>query len=168
MMSNRSLHPILRLLQHGTGNVAAKMLCPTYSLAARPIYIALATERSRRRQSWSARGVPAFGLCRRNSSTLPGPAHGADKFTATAVAVTANGRKVNLSWKDGHESSCHVLWLRHNCECPDCLSSSGQKVISIEHDMATGRSRGITSANLGESEYLLPFRHGYGGMGLAF
>ena len=39
------------------------------------------------------------------------------------------GKKLRLSWADGHESSYHAVWLRHNCRCPTCTTSSNQKMV---------------------------------------
>ena len=39
------------------------------------------------------------------------------------------GKKLRLSWADGHESSYHAVWLRHNCRCPACTTSINQKTI---------------------------------------
>ena len=43
--------------------------------------------------------------------------------------VSPRGNKLAVCWSDGHESTFHVTWLRHNCQCPSCLSSSGQKLL---------------------------------------
>lgn len=41
--------------------------------------------------------------------------------------IAPDGRSISLS---SGESSYHVKWLRHNCQCPECLSTSGQKMVS--------------------------------------
>ena len=46
--------------------------------------------------------------------------------------MSQDGRKLSVAWKDGHKSNFHVAWLRHNCCCSKCVSSSGQKLVGAE------------------------------------
>ncbi|NES21549.1 MAG: DUF971 domain-containing protein [Symploca sp. SIO3E6] len=56
-------------------------------------------------------------------------------FRIASVATTNNG--INLTWKDGHESFYHNLWLRDSCRCPDCFQrdtlslNSGHDLLKI-------------------------------------
>ncbi len=40
-------------------------------------------------------------------------------FVIASVNSTDNG--VQITWKDGHESFYHNLWLRDTCHCPQCF-----------------------------------------------
>ena len=51
--------------------------------------------------------------------------------TATAslgYEVLSNGRKVKFTWANGETSSFHSVWLRHNCQCSDCISSNQKSI----------------------------------------
>ena len=56
-------------------------------------------------------------------------------FRIASVATTNNG--VNITWKDGHESFYHNLWLRDSCRCPECFQrdtlslNSGHDLLKI-------------------------------------
>ena len=41
-----------------------------------------------------------------------------------------NGRKVKFTWANGETAAFHAVWLRHNCQCPSCETSSNQKAIN--------------------------------------
>ena len=41
--------------------------------------------------------------------------------------ISSDGKKLNLS---DSNASFHAVWLRHNCNCKDCLTSSGQKSVT--------------------------------------
>ena len=41
-----------------------------------------------------------------------------------------NGRMMRFTWGDGETAAFHAVWLRHNCQCPGCLTSSNQKAIN--------------------------------------
>ncbi|MEM7426607.1 MAG: TauD/TfdA family dioxygenase [Pseudomonadota bacterium] len=49
-------------------------------------------------------------------------------------------RKLVLTWGDGHRSSFHPMWLRHQCECADCGTSldaiRGVRLHHIPDDIA--------------------------------
>ena len=33
-------------------------------------------------------------------------------------------------WSDGEQSTYHAVWLRHNCQCPECWDSiANQKLV---------------------------------------
>jgi len=42
-------------------------------------------------------------------------------------AVLDGGSKVLVKWANGEERVFHTCWLRDQCMCADCMSSSGQK-----------------------------------------
>ena len=49
------------------------------------------------------------------------------ELTSSLIGIQ-EGRKLRVSWADGRESSYHAVWLRHNCQCPNCTSSSNQRL----------------------------------------
>ncbi|XP_011402900.2 PREDICTED: gamma-butyrobetaine dioxygenase-like [Amphimedon queenslandica] len=52
------------------------------------------------------------------------------------VKLSADGKGLALfSGVTPEESHYHVKWLRHNCQCSQCLSSSGQKTVTADHLM---------------------------------
>ena len=65
----------------------------------------------------------------------------------TTASVIENGKKLLLA--SDEDASCqmtfHSSWLRHNCCCSLCLTSSGQKTIS--HDCLSGDLK-VSSANV--------------------
>jgi len=47
------------------------------------------------------------------------------------VSCAADGKKMKVTWDDGEESTFHAVWLRHNCQCSECVQhSSGQKLVT--------------------------------------
>ena len=34
-----------------------------------------------------------------------------------------------ITWANGETADFHAVWLRHNCQCPSCITSSNQKTI---------------------------------------
>ena len=68
----------------------------------------------------------------------PQPGRGRDgpaSQLAVGVEVTPCGKKLCVSWEgdDDRDPVFHGVWLRHNCQCPLCLSSSGQKTLDKVH-----------------------------------
>ena len=59
------------------------------------------------------------------------------------TSVSPDGKKLKITWDDGHKSTFDVVWLRHNCQCPSCCFSSGQKLVE-GRDLPSGMT--ITSA----------------------
>ncbi|NEP49473.1 MAG: DUF971 domain-containing protein, partial [Moorea sp. SIO3C2] len=51
-------------------------------------------------------------------------------FRIESVAVTNNG--VQVTWKDGHHSFYHNLWLRDACHCPECFQRDTLSLNSSE------------------------------------
>lgn len=39
------------------------------------------------------------------------------------------GRTMKVTWADGGTAAFHAVWLRHNCQCPNCVTSSNQKAV---------------------------------------
>lgn len=51
------------------------------------------------------------------------------------ITVSQGGKKLAADWGSHRESTYHSIWLRHNCQCSQCLTSSGQKATaSTEQD----------------------------------
>ena len=50
---------------------------------------------------------------------------------STNARVIDSGKKLSLDCS-GDVMRFHTVWLRHNCHCDQCLSSSGQKIMSFE------------------------------------
>ena len=36
------------------------------------------------------------------------------------LECTPDGKNFCVTWSDGEQSRYHSMWLRHNCQCPDC------------------------------------------------
>ncbi|XP_012946749.1 gamma-butyrobetaine dioxygenase [Aplysia californica] len=48
------------------------------------------------------------------------------------LKVLEQGKYVDITWSDGHQSRFHALWLRHNCHCEDCkLDHNGMLTINF-------------------------------------
>ena len=41
----------------------------------------------------------------------------------------ADRRMLIITWANGETAAFHAVWLRHNCQCPSCVTSTNQKVI---------------------------------------
>ena len=46
------------------------------------------------------------------------------------IIVGAGGKRMRAEW-DGspHQSTYHSVWLRRNCQCPQCLNPQNQSVV---------------------------------------
>ena len=44
-------------------------------------------------------------------------------------SIEEEGGVLKVTWSDGETSCFHSVWLRHNCQCPSCVTSSNQKAI---------------------------------------
>ena len=40
------------------------------------------------------------------------------------LGCTTDRKNFLVVWSDGEESRYHSMWLRHNCQCPECWDSS--------------------------------------------
>ena len=57
-----------------------------------------------------------------NSDAQPAPVR---------IAVSGEGKRLEAVWGSGSPpSTYHSVWLRHNCQCSQCLSSHGQNTVS--------------------------------------
>ena len=81
-------------------------------------------------------------------SYLPKPAVG--QGAPPVVTVAEEGSKVELAWDDGRHLRFHSTWLRHNCQCSECLSPHGQKTWQLlgSYRKATASGLRVGSANL--------------------
>ena len=52
-----------------------------------------------------------------------------NRHSCTKYGVEDEGRTLRLTSSNGESSSYSAVWLRHNCQCPSCLTSSRQKSI---------------------------------------
>ena len=50
-----------------------------------------------------------------------------------------------ITWADGETAAFHAVWLRHNCQCPSCITSSNQKTI---YPSMLNPKMAITSTNI--------------------
>lgn len=46
---------------------------------------------------------------------------------AAVSSATLIENSLRVQWADGREHAFHLAWLRDNCRCPTCVSTSGQK-----------------------------------------
>ena len=52
------------------------------------------------------------------------------KKETMSFQIEKGGQELNLSWKDSHNDvSVYAVWLRHNCQCPECLADNGQCLV---------------------------------------
>lgn len=89
-------------------------------------------------------------------SPLPRKAGGSPKtWTRSKVETSSSlkhgieneGKILKVTWADGETAVFHAVWLRHNCQCSSCVTSSNQKAIdpSILHpntSVTTNKSSG--------------------------
>lgn len=65
-----------------------------------------------------------------------------DRLMANPYAISSaevSGHAVTVSWKDGHKSLFHHMWLRDNCSCKSCGAHAGgsrlQRLLDIPEDV---------------------------------
>lgn len=84
--------------------------------------------------------IPSWRL---NKSKLVVPAN----RLSTDVELESD-KKLKVVWRTGNEAGTkctfHAVWLRHNCQCPDCVFSSGQKRAPLK---ASDPNISLTSVN---------------------
>lgn len=70
--------------------------------------------------------------------------------TPSDVKIVENGNKLDLVWEGDQKWRFHSIWLRHNCQCKECLSPEGQKTAFLEQSFRNGISTSfkITSAEI--------------------
>lgn len=80
-------------------------------------------------------------------------------FRYQASQVAMSERSLTVDWMDGHHSRFHYVWLRDNCECPECGHGWGKKfvkVVDIPNDIRP------TNAKLtDEGQILVQWRDGH-------
>lgn len=47
------------------------------------------------------------------------------------INVSTDGKKLNLTDHKDDSHSYHAIWLRHHCQCPECMASTGQRTIPL-------------------------------------
>ena len=61
-----------------------------------------------------------------SQSATPNSVHG-----QVTVSCDADARKMTVRWADGEQSVFHAVWLRHSCQCSECVQhSSGQRLVT--------------------------------------
>ena len=50
------------------------------------------------------------------------------RYFSTNIQITEEGKRLSVTDDEGRREY-YVKWLRHNCQCRDCLSSSGQVTV---------------------------------------
>lgn len=48
---------------------------------------------------------------------------------STELEIKNEGRTVRIKWGGGVTVAFSAVWLRHNCQCPVCVTSSNQKAV---------------------------------------
>ena len=76
------------------------------------------------------------------TSSVKGAVFGGGSNGISQSSISPDGKKLKIAWDDGHKSTFDVVWLRHNCQCPSCCFSSGQKLVE-GRDLPSGMT--ITS-----------------------
>ena len=69
----------------------------------------------------SSRALPVVLLARGLAVEAPATA-------SLGYEVLNSGRKVKFTWANGESSSFHSVWLRHNCQCSDCVFSNQKHI----------------------------------------
>jgi gamma-butyrobetaine hydroxylase len=71
---------------------------------------------------------------------------------AAIASVTPGKGLLTIEWRGGGADPFHYVWLRDNCPCPECLHSSGQRLLDFLDLPADAAPRKVT---LGEDGALL-------------
>ena len=56
---------------------------------------------------------------------------------ATSLSITEDGKKLNLLVDGEPERKYHSIWLRHNCQCPQCFSKASHMNMVHPSELAT-------------------------------
>ena len=108
----------------------------------------------RNQQSWAYRPsstIPDAERIRRPRS-LAVEAPNAD---SVRYETLNNGRIMKFTWANGETAAFHAVWLRHNCQCPNCVTSSNQKAINPS---VVNPKMSVTSSSVsGVSKYMNVF-----------
>ena len=79
---------------------------------------------------------------------------------AAKIIVATGGKRMTVEWDgDGrgspHQSTYHSVWLRRNCQCPQCLNPQNQSImLSYDLDPTVTLSEAATS----NGDVILRFR----------
>ena len=76
------------------------------------------------------------------------------------MIVGVQDSRLQIGWPDGHQSRFHAIWLRDNCQCPECRHPSGQRLLdtrAIADDVA------LTSADARNGSIEARFADGHEG-----
>ena len=52
-----------------------------------------------------------------------------DTLRSLRYGIENEGRILKVTWANGETAAFLAVWLRHNCQCPSCVTSSNQKTI---------------------------------------
>ena len=87
-------------------------------------------------QHWSPTGyiptllLASFNMISRTALLRPfSSPFGLFAAFASTCSLSRDGKKLNLQCDGEAERRYHGVWLRHNCTCPICLSSSTKQTI---------------------------------------
>ena len=50
----------------------------------------------------------------------------------SSVECSADGKKCKVTWLDGEQSTYHAVWLRHNCQCPECWDDIADQKLVVD------------------------------------
>ena len=65
---------------------------------------------------------------------------------ATSLSITDDGKKLNLLVDGELERRYHSVWLRHNCQCPQCFSKASH--MNMVHPSELTTDMKVKSAQL--------------------
>ena len=65
----------------------------------------------------------------------------------SGVNVVEDGKKLDLVWKGDEKWRFHSIWLRHNCQCKECLFPEGQKTSFLEKSFRNAMSASLKIAS---------------------
>jgi hypothetical protein len=87
---------------------------------------------SSRRIQHQLRPLSVLKIDLRNLVGVP-TAHRVAESNATGslkcIDVNNDRGMLAVTWADDETASFHTVWLRHNCQCSSCITSSNQKTI---------------------------------------
>ena len=52
--------------------------------------------------------------------------------TASRLERSSDGKKCQVMWSDGEQSTYHAVWLRHNCQCPECWDDIAKQKLVVD------------------------------------
>ncbi|OWF51458.1 hypothetical protein KP79_PYT09379 [Mizuhopecten yessoensis] len=75
---------------------------------------------------------PGHVTTRSNGTMHPqvGLSQGKTTSTQPKTLLCNNGQELVLKWHNGKDLRYHAVWLRYNCQCPECVQPhSGQRLL---------------------------------------